>query len=61
MAPTAASGAEVLDETYDRLADRGPEFDGFLTNHGPMAADALIRLGHADAVEAWVGRYRENL
>ncbi|GAA5139546.1 hypothetical protein [Pseudonocardia adelaidensis] len=38
---------DVLDETYQRLHRTGPEFVGWLSNHGPMAADALIRLGSA--------------
>src|SRR5262245_1352148 len=45
----------------DRLIDTGPEFDGFLTNHGPMAADAMIRLGGGSDVERWVGLYRMQL
>lgn len=61
MSDDTLRGVQVLDQTYDRLSGCGPEFDGFLTNHGPMAADALIRLGHADAVEAWVSRYRGAL
>jgi hypothetical protein len=55
------SDAEVLDETYERLACTGPEFDGFLSNHAPMAADALIRLGRAEVVEGWVSGYRSRL
>jgi hypothetical protein len=45
----------------DRLQDAGPEFDGFLSNHGPMAADAMIRLGGEHEVERWVDRYRRRL
>ncbi|WP_236554231.1 questin oxidase family protein [Nocardioides sp. AX2bis] len=52
---------EALDESYSRLHTTGPEFDGWLSNHGPMAADALIRLGRTEAVEAWVGRYSRRL
>jgi hypothetical protein len=36
---TSAS-AGTLDEAYERLHVTGPEFDGFLSNHGPMAAEA---------------------
>ena len=28
----------TLDEAYERLHATGPEFDGWLSNHGPMAA-----------------------
>lgn len=38
---------QVLLDALDRLRGTGPEFDGFLANHGPMAAEALIRLGAA--------------
>jgi hypothetical protein len=36
--------SESLDEAYERLRNTGPEFEGWLSNHGPMAADALIRI-----------------
>jgi hypothetical protein len=45
---TSAS-AGTLDEAYERLHVTGPEFDGFLSNHGPMAAKAMVRHG----VAAW--------
>lgn len=51
----------LLDETYLRLRTTGPEFDGWLSNHGPMAADALIRLGHGSDVERWVDQYLQRL
>ena len=31
----------TLDEAYQRLHATGPEFDGWLSNHGPMAAEAM--------------------
>jgi hypothetical protein len=31
---------DYLDEAYDRLRDTGPERDGWLSNHAPMAAEA---------------------
>jgi hypothetical protein len=40
MTVTSAS-AGTLDEAYERLHATGPEFDGFLSNHGPMAAEAM--------------------
>lgn len=51
----------VLDEAYSRLHRTGPEFVGWLSNHGPMAADALIRLGREDDVERWVDGYVPQL
>ena len=52
---------DVLLDALDRLRGTGPEFDGFLANHGPMAAEALVRLGAADAVTRWVDAYRPRL
>jgi hypothetical protein len=52
---------EVLDESLARLAATGPEFGGGLSNHGPMAAEAMIRLGRPDDVEPWLDRYIRRL
>lgn len=52
---------DVLIDALDRLRGTGPEFDGFLANHGPMAAEALVRIGAADAVPGWVDGYRTRL
>jgi hypothetical protein len=52
---------EILDESLTRLAKTGPEYRGGLSNHGPMAAEALVRLGHADEVEHWVDDYIKQL
>jgi hypothetical protein len=52
---------DALLDALDRLRGTGPEFDGFLANHGPMAAEALVRIGAADAVPAWVDAYRTRL
>src|ERR1700691_4833407 len=51
----------VLDESLNRLAATGPEFGGGLSNHGPMGAEALIRLGRPDDVEPWLDRYIRGL
>jgi hypothetical protein len=55
------SANDVLDEGLSRLAATGPEFRGGLSNHGPMAAEALVRLGRADAVEHWLDGYLKRL
>jgi hypothetical protein len=52
---------EILDENLARLARTGPEYRGGLSNHGPMAAEALVRLGRADEVEHWVDGYIQQL
>jgi hypothetical protein len=56
-----ASDNDVLDEGLSRLAVTGPEFGGGLSNHGPMAAEALVRLGRADAVPRWLDGYLPRL
>ena len=51
----------TLDEAYQRLHATGPEFDGWLSNHGPMAAEAMVRRGHADRVNRWLDGYMRRL
>ena len=51
----------TLDEAYERLHATGPEFDGWLSNHGPMAAEAMVRRGHADQVQRWLDGYMRRL
>lgn len=54
-------GDGVLDEAFERMHARGPEFRGWLSNHGPMAADALVRLGGAEHVHPWLDAYSARL
>lgn len=54
---TTADSTGVLDEAYERLHQTGPEFEGWLSNHGPMATEALIRMGHASDVHSWLDGY----
>lgn len=52
----------AIDQALSMLGGCGPEFGGGgLSNHGPMAAEALVALGRGDAVEDWVARYRKRL
>jgi hypothetical protein len=56
------SGATgTLDEAYERLHATGPEFGGYLSNHGPMAAEAMVRRGHAGRVHRWLDGYMRRL
>jgi hypothetical protein len=57
----AGMAHDLLDGTYERLSTTGPEYGGGLSNHGPMAAEALLRLGRDDAIEGWVTRYMRGL
>jgi hypothetical protein len=53
---------DQFDEALALLKDTGPEFqDNHYSNHGPMAAEALGRLGRPDLIVPWVERYRTRL
>ncbi|MFJ9851209.1 questin oxidase family protein [Streptomyces sp. NPDC101150] len=51
----------TLDEALERLHTTGPEFRGFLSNHGPMAVEALVRHGQAGTVHRWLDGYAAKL
>src|SRR5687767_5025104 len=50
-----------LDEAFDRFHLTQPEHAGGLSNHGPMAAEALGALGHPVLRMAFVDRYAPRL
>ncbi|HMA28454.1 MAG TPA: questin oxidase family protein [Thermoanaerobaculia bacterium] len=50
-----------LDDALEILDGAGPEYGGGLSNHGPMAAEALFTLGEPGAVVPWTERYRRKL
>ncbi|GAB3969579.1 questin oxidase family protein [Actinoallomurus acanthiterrae] len=54
-------GNGTLEEAYERLHRTGPEFEGWLTNHGPMAVEAMVRHGHAPQVHRWLDVYSRRL
>ncbi|QIB45247.1 questin oxidase family protein [Streptomyces aureoverticillatus] len=51
----------ILDEALQRLHASGPERLGRLTNHGPMAVEALVHGGQARSVHRWLDYYRAKL
>lgn len=51
----------ILDEALRRLHGSGPERLGRLTNHAPMAVEALAAHGHAGAVHRWLDLYASRL
>ena len=61
------SGIEILDETYQRPRRTGPEFGGNedgndgLTNHGPMAAEVIVRRNMELDVHRWIDAYLPRL
>lgn len=52
---------DILDEAYERLHRTGPEYEGWLSNHGPMAVEALARHGHQQRVHRWLDDYLGRL
>ncbi|MET8008954.1 questin oxidase family protein [Streptomyces sp. NPDC005271] len=51
----------TLDEALERLHAAGPERQGWLSNHAPMAVEALVRHGQGRAVHPWLDAYRDKL
>ena len=54
-------GHDVLDEALDLLAPYGPEWLNGLASHGPMTAEAMLRMDRPDAVLPWTERYVRRL
>lgn len=50
-----------FDEALERFHQVGFEYAGGLANHGPMAAQALVELGHQALIPAFVDRYVPRL
>ena len=61
MSNMTSTATAILDEAYQRLHRTGPEFEGWLSNHGPMAAEAMTRHGHAEDVHPWLDGYIRRL
>lgn len=51
----------TYDEALERYHATGPEFEGRLTNHGPMVVEALARRGEGDRIHAWTDAYFRRL
>ena len=51
----------IVDEALERFHAAADEYGGGLSNHGPMAVDALTRLGAVDEVRPWAARYSRRL
>jgi Questin oxidase-like len=57
----SVSAYAVMDDALGALAGFGPELRNGLTNHAPMAAEAMCAMNRGDAVMPWVERYRRRL
>jgi hypothetical protein len=55
------SDYEILDEALQSMALAGPDLRNGLTNHAPMATEALVALGRSDTAMRWLEEYRKNL
>ena len=51
----------IVDEALERFHATADEYHGGLSNHGPMAVDALARLGAVDEVGPWSRSYERRL
>lgn len=58
--PTEPSDT-TLDPVLDEIVATDPEFGGGLSDHAPMACEALIALGHPERVEPFFALYRARL
>jgi hypothetical protein len=52
---------DLLDEALAIVGPAGCEFGGGLSNHGPMASEALCAMGRGDAVRTWAENYAHKL
>ncbi|MER5707374.1 questin oxidase family protein [Streptomyces sp. NPDC002122] len=57
----ASDTTGILDEALERLHTTGPERNGWLTNHAPMAVEALVHRGQAPTVHRWLDHYAHKL
>ncbi|MFE7619044.1 questin oxidase family protein [Streptomyces sp. NPDC057496] len=60
-ATSADDTTGTLDEALERLHASGPERNGWLSNHAPMAVEALVRHGQAPTVHRWLDHYGHKL
>ena len=51
----------LMDHALEFLAPYGPYLRNGLTNHAPMAVEALAALGRADAIMPWLEHYRKGM
>jgi hypothetical protein len=61
MDASGSPDADALDAALVTLHGTDVEFAGGLSNHGPMAAEALEAMGHADRIAPFVADYGRRL
>ena len=51
----------MFDKALESIAEAGPDLRNGLTNHAPMAIEALCALGREDAIMPWLEHYRAGM
>ncbi|HEX7535423.1 MAG TPA: hypothetical protein VF391_00260 [Dermatophilaceae bacterium] len=51
----------TYDDALERFHRTGPEFDGYLSNHGPMVVEVLARRNQDPLIDRWTDRYLRRL
>ena len=51
----------LFDTALESIKDAGPDLRNGLTNHAPMAIEALCALGREDSVMPWLEHYRAGM
>lgn len=51
----------TYDDALERFHHTGPEFDGYLSNHGPMVVEVLARRNQDSLIDCWTDRYLRRL
>lgn len=51
----------TYDDALERFHRTGPEFDGYLSNHGPMVVEVLARRNRDPLIDRWTDRYLRRL
>ena len=51
----------TYDDALERLHRTGPEFDGWLSNHGPMVVEVLARRDQDPLIDRWTDQYLRRL
>ncbi|MDZ4838197.1 MAG: questin oxidase family protein [Candidatus Melainabacteria bacterium] len=52
---------DAIDVALEILKNTGPEFGPGFSNHGPMAAEAMITLDRSEKVKHWTELYKKRL
>src|SRR5262245_40093271 len=50
-----------MDDALEILVAYGPDLQNGLTNHAPMAAEAMCAMGRPEAVRPWIEHYRAGM